>query len=51
MVDLNQAVLASAKKEYKDFEKIVASEVEERMKSTLGGFTEYLVKNHFKKED
>lgn len=51
MGELDNAVLAGAKKEYKDFEKVISNEVEQRMKDTLGGFTEYLVKNHFKKED
>lgn len=51
MSDLDQAVLASAKKEYKDFEKVVSNEVEDKMKTYLGGFQQYLEKNAFKKDD
>lgn len=51
MAELDKAILAGAKKEYKDFEKVVSQEVEQKMKTVLGGFTDYLNRNHFKKED
>lgn len=40
-----------AKKEYKDFEKVLNTEVESKLKSHLSGFTNYLEKTTFAKEE
>lgn len=48
---LDKSISAAAKKEYKDFEKEIAPELEAKMKTYLSGFTEYLDKNAFTKED
>jgi len=39
-----------AKKEYKAVEKIINKEVEQKMKTHLAGFTEYIEKTAFSKE-
>ena len=50
-MSIDKAIVASAKKEYNDFEKVISKEVELKMKNYLGGFQQYLEKNAFKKED
>lgn len=40
-----------AKKEYKDFEAVLNTEVESKLKTHLTGFTNYLEKNSFTKEE
>lgn len=49
-MSLDKAILASAKKEYSDFAEVVNKEVESKMKSYLGGFTQYLEKTAFQSE-
>ena len=39
-----------AKKDYKEFEEVLNSEVEAKMKTYLSGFTDYLEKNTFNTE-
>jgi hypothetical protein len=40
-----------AKKEYKDFEKVIAAELETKMKTHLTGFSNYIEKTTFQKQD
>ena len=48
---INDTIVSAAKKDYKTFEKDIAVEVENKMKTYLSGFNSYLQKNAFKKED
>ena len=47
---IDSAIVAAAKKEYKDFEKDINTEVESKMKKYLSGFQQHLEKNAFNKE-
>ena len=45
-------LVSAAKKDYKTFEREIITKVEDKMKSYLSGFSQYLEKNAFtKKED
>ena len=49
---LNQSFITMvAKKEYKSFESEINKEVELKMKTHLAGFTDYIEKNTFSKEE
>jgi hypothetical protein len=47
----NTIVTMVAKKDYKAFEKTVGQEVESKLKAHLAGFTGYLEKTAFQKEE
>lgn len=50
-MSIDNAIIASAKKEYSDFNKEISTEVEDKMRHYLGGFTQYLEKNAFSKKE
>lgn len=47
----DKIVTMVAKKDYKSFESAINTEVEAKLKAHLSGFTNYLEKNAFQKEE
>lgn len=49
-MSLDQSIVAAAKKDYTEFEEIINKEIENKMKTYIGGFQDYLEKNAFTKD-
>lgn len=49
-MSIDKAIISATDKDFKGFEKSISKVLDDKMKTTVGGFVKYLEKNTFKSD-